>query len=150
LTYRSAQRISYDVSVRKVNEEVKENVPAITTTKERRIIHHSDTLYTSFNILDLTFLSLSLPPSLILININHLLINSPIQNIPNPTSDTTTKDQLTLFRNLPEPHGLVATSGAHGDFTTEGVDVLDLVLVAEESFDVGEGGEIEYFEGAIE
>lgn len=60
------------------------------------------------------------------------------------------EDELRLVGDLPPATGLVAPADADRRFRRQRIDALDAVLVAEECLDVGQAGEVEDFERAVE
>lgn len=78
-----------------------------------------------------------------------LFDHAVLDDLSYPRCHASAKDELRFLRHFPHPQRLVSTACTDRYFAFEAVNVVNAILMTEERLDVGERGEIEYFQGSI-
>ena len=133
--------------------------PAISPAQKVLLIHHRDTINTPL-LISILLLPQPFPPPLNLTRTLPFLPSQPLLPLllllkiiilrPNPfASSSSSENKLRFFWDFPESNGPI--SGSRGDevFGSESGEGVGGVLVTEEGFEVGEGGEGEDGDGSV-
>lgn len=145
---------------RKRNETRRSNSPAISAAQEVLLIHHGNTIDASL-LIRILLLPQPLPPPLDLTRTLSLLPGQPVLPLlllldvvvlcPNSLAPSSSSEhKLRLLRNLPKPHCSISRSSGDEVLGSEGGEGVGGVLVTEEGFEMGEGGEGEDGDGSIQ
>ena len=119
-----------------------EDAPAVAAAEEVRVIDHRDDVGAALD--DLGHADVRL------VDVHVRLGAAALDDGADLARAAGAEDELGLVGDLPPAARLVAPTDADGRIGGEGVDRLDAVLVAEERLDVGQRGEVEDLERAVE